>query len=287
MTLIFRVFTAITIVIAFIAVVIWTGRWTVVLTPAKWEHRLWALEYQHTRKPLLREYQVKERYRGRKLEPEFMLLYVDDGKAYSALEALDSIAKKFPNSFKYPRGTFPHLFLGNDRYPRSETLWAGNIVIREADLKSASSEDEIAFILAHEFSHVSNRHVARSNGGFTYIYYLLSFFDVSILEKTSPIIERIKAIDPTQTEFVKHTEFQADLEAFKALCDTYQHGTGAILSLTKIRKIKGDDPQSKTHPTFSERIKRLEAFSNEIGCSIDGELLDKPESIIELSIPSF
>ena len=132
--------------------------------------------------------------------------------------------------------------------------------------KVAGSDDALAAVLAHEITHVTERHalkiIARQDfisGTSTlalkhsrdaaYVQGQLSAFDTGIADLAKTILEK---------GFDSKTEFSAD-KGGRALAVTLGYAPGALRQvLTQLQQEKGDMKTTfSTHPPLSERIKNL------------------------------
>ncbi len=269
-------------------VVIATGRWTVPLTPPEWEERLWRVK-QAQLETKLSAY-VDPDGDPRYLEvfgvPELTINIENSDKAKAAYYELNRLLQALLTSggagadkgFPFA----PALYYSEHDAVPVQTHWFGAITINAEAVNAAQSENEIAFMLAHELAHVKHRDIARYNGGMTYVFHMLAMSDDKTLGKINPLLNTIVRRAPGQRSLSHSQEFRADRKALSTICEFYGSGAGAVSNLERYRDRYRDIATSPTHPAYAERISALTAAADEIGCTLDGEERAKPEELVRL-----
>lgn len=136
----------------------------------------------------------------------------------------------------------------------------GYVLLTAGLLKTLESEDELAFILAHEVAHVARRHyyqvVQRQRLAEQAAKGLKSVAqdgDVGMLAQVSGQIYA-RGLDKT-------AEFEADRLGVEYMTRAGYDPASALSVLEKLQRLKGNDPRSEllfsTHPSPAERIDML------------------------------
>lgn len=136
----------------------------------------------------------------------------------------------------------------------------GYVMVASGLAKSLDSEDEMAFIVAHEISHVAKRHyyqvVQRQRLAEQAAKGLQSVTQDGDTAKLAQASGQIYA-----RGLDKNSEFEADRMAVEIVTRAGYDPAAAINVLEKLRALKGDDPRTEllfsTHPSPSERLDML------------------------------
>jgi predicted Zn-dependent protease len=136
----------------------------------------------------------------------------------------------------------------------------GYVLLSSGLLKLLESEDELAFVMAHELAHVSRRHhyqvVQRqrlADQAAKNLQTVAQDQDTAKLAQASGQIYA-RGLD-------KGAEFEADRLGVEVMTRTGYDPSAAISVLEKLQKLKGNDPRSEllfsTHPSPAERLDML------------------------------
>ena len=138
----------------------------------------------------------------------------------------------------------------------------GEIYFTEGILKELSTEDQKAFILAHEIAHYKNRDHLKSIGRSILAITVISLMGMGNSEHISKIMYSI--YDINNLKYSRNQEIDADMYANKIVKEIYGTNKGAI-ELFKIIDKKQNLPEFihyfSTHPSPSTRIKLIESNS--------------------------
>ncbi|ELS03501.1 Peptidase family M48 [Xenococcus sp. PCC 7305] len=151
----------------------------------------------------------------------------------------------------------------------------GHIIVTTALLEEAESENELAFVLAHELGH----HVARDSLkrlGRSLVF--LTVFSVLGLGVDNADLV-IFTGSLTDLHYSRQQETAADIYALSTVVGFYGHGGG---SLDFFERIQAKDQHLggklssyfSTHPLTAERIELLHEVAAEKGWQMTGELTD-------------
>ncbi|MDX1920027.1 MAG: M48 family metallopeptidase [Candidatus Caenarcaniphilales bacterium] len=166
------------------------------------------------------------------------------------------------------------------RYVNNETINAyahidGTIEIHSALFSKMSTENELAFVIAHELGHYAYKDNLKVLGR----KLVLLFLGTTFLGADNGLNKMmLNTLGATESKFNQVQEERADKYAIELLNKTYGHIGGANSSFSKI--LKTNEPEAlyvfSTHPNPS---KRLETISREI--NLKGYKVDKQLSLNE------
>lgn len=154
-------------------------------------------------------------------------------------------------------------------------LPGGNIIVFSGLLEKLESENELAFVLAHETGHFVNRDHLRGMGR------MMIFMTISavVFGSDSSVGNFLgQWLNITEMSFSRSQESKADKYALDVLNCAYGHVGGATDFFEKISKEKQSGFMShylSTHPESRKRIAALEAYGRLKGFS-QGPLRDLP-----------
>lgn len=196
----------------------------------------------------------------------------DDGKRDETEKELERIMSKLlskappmPYDFKI------HIVYAPDA--NALALPGGNIVIFSGILNKVKSENEIAFVLAHELGHYEHRDHLRGVGRAFLVMMLSAIIAGGGDSGAGRIAEVIIPI--TTLKFSRDQEKKADLFALELLQDVYGHIGGYSHLFERMKKLEKMPEYAyffATHPGFGDRIATLRAAAVERGYN-EGRIL--------------
>lgn len=155
----------------------------------------------------------------------------------------------------------------------------GYILITRGALKAIKDESELAFVLAHEISHVVLSHSIpkqKKSGGF--VEFISNFLSGGgglvnmAVSQASGQMEKMLLEGGRQKEL----EYEADQTGFIYASISMGYDYRSAINYLKRIKDSGDDEHSKTltstHPPYSERISKLQNFAKEQKLSESGKV---------------
>jgi Zn-dependent protease with chaperone function len=133
----------------------------------------------------------------------------------------------------------------------------GHIIIFTELLDTVTSENELAFILAHEMGHYANRDHLRGVGR-AFVFMTMSAFLFGPDSSVSKMLAH--SLNLSELSFSRKQEYQADEFGLKTLNCAYGHASGATDFFEKIPKER--DPGKfghyfASHPENRRRISRI------------------------------
>ena len=164
-------------------------------------------------------------------------------------------------------------------------LPGGHMVVFTGLLAEMASENELAFVLAHELGHYAHRDHLRGLGRAL----VLMTASTLLLGADNPINSMIgQGMVLTELSFSRQQETQADAFALDTLACYYGHVAGATAFFSKIPK-DGDPGRFghyfASHPENRRRIDHLEDLAQERGYTT-GDLLPLPAVLAIKKNPS-
>ena len=152
-------------------------------------------------------------------------------------------------------------------------LPGGRIVVFSGLLEKVQSENELAFVLAHEMGHFANRdHLSGIGRGLVFMALSLSLFGPN-----NPIGDKIASfLEVSELGFSRKHETMADEYALEKLDCLYGHVAGAtgFFELTsKMEENNFAGHYLSTHPLSEKRITHLTDLAGEKGFRREGELV--------------
>ena len=162
--------------------------------------------------------------------------------------------------------------------PNAAIIPGGHIIMTTALLEEAESENELAFILAHELGHHVVRDPLKRLGRslvFVTVASALGFgnANMDIINFTGSL---------TGLHYSRQQESAADIYALSKIISFYGHG-GASLDFFERMQTENKDHRGKlsayfsTHPLTEERIELLHQVATEKGWQMTGEATDYQE----------
>jgi Zn-dependent protease with chaperone function len=137
-------------------------------------------------------------------------------------------------------------------------LPGGNIVVHDGILKKITSHEELAALLSHEVSHISERHSLRN----LFRTYSRKMFLALVIGNhsgmASVLVDQADALKGL--EYSRELETEADERGLELMSQNRMN-TNGMISLMKIlqSETKGSEPSPflSTHPVFTERIEQI------------------------------
>lgn len=159
-------------------------------------------------------------------------------------------------------------------------LPGGNILVTTALLEKAESENELAFVLAHELGHFVARDPLKGLG--RSLVFLTVASALGLGAGNTEIVTLTGSL--TNLHYSRKQESAADIYALSAIVRLYGHGDS---SLDFFEQIKTKDKRGKlssyfsTHPLTQERIDYLYRVAEQKGWKMTGEVTDLPKVIFD------
>lgn len=169
--------------------------------------------------------------------------------------------------------------------PNAIALPGGFIYLTRGLLETVTSDDELAFVIAHEIGHVVGRHARKAISQDTIISVLASI----LLSGASEIIRTAADVLYTMQRlgYSRNQEREADNFALKYMQAAGYNPWGAISMLSKFadRKLNSLERYFSTHPGADERIQRL---SRHLGSEVTiASLKERMPTLLSLSSTKF
>jgi Zn-dependent protease with chaperone function len=167
------------------------------------------------------------------------------------------------------------LGLIDDESPNAIALPGGTVLVTNGLLEGVESENELAFVLAHELGHFRNRdHLRQLGRGFAFGLLLLA-----ISGQDGGFVSS-NVVDITARSFGRRQEAAADLYALELLNREFGHVGGSTDFFERLERrdsrFEGIAGYFSTHPSPADRVERLRAAAAERGWREQGELTPLP-----------
>jgi predicted Zn-dependent protease len=170
------------------------------------------------------------------------------------------------------------IHIQENEYPNAAIIPGGHIIVTTALLKEAESENEIAFVLAHELGHHINRDPLKGLG--RSLVFLTISSALGIGTGNADIVTLTGSL--TNLHYSRQQESAADIYALEAIVDLYGHGAS---SLDFFERMQAKDRRGKlsayfsTHPLTKERINYLHQVATQKGWQMTGEVTNLPDGV--------
>ena len=161
--------------------------------------------------------------------------------------------------------------------PNAFATLGGNIVVLDGLLNTVTSEQALAFVLAHEIAHVHHRDPARA------VARGLSVSVVSGLVFGQTDLAHLAGLGGNLMllQYSRQQEAEADAWALQAVFRHYGHVAGADELFRALLKMEeGSDEMQEwlaTHPNLHKRIQMLRELALVNGYAVEGELTPLPD----------
>ena len=174
------------------------------------------------------------------------------------------------------------IHLQENKYANAMIIPGGHIIVTTALLKEARSENELAFVLAHEIGH----HVAKDTlkGLGRSLVFLTVASALGIGSGNADIVTFTGSI--TDLHYSRQQESAADIYALSSIIGLYKHGEASLDFFERILA-KDRDNRGKlavyfsTHPLTQARIDALNRVATEKEWRMTGETTDLPKCIFQ------
>ncbi len=161
-------------------------------------------------------------------------------------------------------------------------LPGGHILITATLLAEAESENELAFVLAHELGH----HVARDHlkGLGRSLVFLTVASMLGIGSGDANVVGMTGSL--TNLHYSRQQESAADVYALNAIVRCYGHGNASLDFFNRIQT-EQKDPRGKlssyfsTHPLTQQRINDLHQIASQRGWKMEGDITNLPDKIFD------
>jgi predicted Zn-dependent protease len=193
-------------------------------------------------------------------------------------ELLNDLVKELPDD---PVGHY-YVHLIPSSQPNALALPGGHIIVLSALVEELDSENELAFILAHELGHFANRDHLRGLGRGLVMMTISAFLFGVDNELTSFLMNSLMTVE---MKFSQRQETKADLFALDLLNKRYGHIAGAV---DFFRKAAEKEARSRlayyfaTHPYPEDRVATLQQQIQKKGYAV-GERLPLDERLKTVS----
>lgn len=164
--------------------------------------------------------------------------------------------------------------------PNAMVIPGGHVFVTTGLLEDIETENELAFVLAHELGHFDNRDTLRGLGRSLVFLSLHSLLGLSGVQLPPMLTGSVNLAD---LHYSRDQEQQADVYAFEIMHERYGHVDHALDFFERLNEQELDlgvadrllEWQS-THPLTESRIDYLESLAIERGWALEGEATALP-----------
>ncbi len=195
-----------------------------------------------------------------------------DGRVEEALQRiLDGLSRHGSGTSSPPW----RVHLAESGMVNAVALPGGHIVIYSGLLDAVESENELAFVLAHEMGHFAHRDHLRGLGRRLVLFVMAA----SLFGRDSAVSDFAgRSLGNLELKFSREQEEAADLSAVDLLYRRYGHAGGATEFMQRLAAVEGRGPAVylfSTHPHPRDRIKALREYIRQRGYPV-GEMTPLP-----------
>ncbi len=178
------------------------------------------------------------------------------------------------------------LHLLDSKIQNAAALAGGHVFVTTGFLKSVKSENELAFVLAHELGHLAARDSLKGLGRSLPLMFILIVVDFGTSGSggTPNIIKQ--TVNLTAMNYSREQEYAADVYGLSAAIARYGHGEHSLDFFERIAKIEeksrlGNNVSEyfSTHPLTKKRVDILKELAAENGWSMEGEITPLPDGL--------
>ena len=164
-------------------------------------------------------------------------------------------------------------------------LAGGHIFVTTGLLKAARSENELAFVLAHELGHVAARDSLKGLARAIPWAFLVTAVNIS----NGDLLSQSKIVTLTgklnELHYSRKQESAADLYGLSAAMRRYGHGGHSLDFFKRLVEKHGERDKSQvyeyfsSHPLDHNRIEALQRVAREKGWSLEGDATSLPPGL--------
>ncbi len=176
--------------------------------------------------------------------------------------------------------------LVDSKIENAAALAGGHIFVTAGFLNSVKSENELAFVLAHELGHLAARDSLKGLGRSLPLMFILTVVDfgTSGTGGTPGIIKH--AVNLTAMNYSRDQEYAADVYGLSATVRRYGHGDNSLDFFENMANREGKTALANnvseyflTHPLTEKRIEILKELAAKNAWSMVGEITPLPEGL--------
>lgn len=183
----------------------------------------------------------------------------DSQKNQPIYDYLTQLAQGLADKMDLPMGMSIQVAYVDDDAINAFATLDGLILINQGLLDYVMSENELAFVLAHEIAHIKERHPIKSLSSGILIGVVMSIITGSI-DNNGAAAAVMTSTTLTSLKFSRSQESAADALALHALQAYYGHINGSQDFFTRLQEDQGAPGVlqfASTHPGMDERIEQI------------------------------
>lgn len=183
-------------------------------------------------------------------------------------------------SVTYPT---PKIYILDTSAENAMVMAGSYLFVTEGLLAAAESENELAFVLAHELGHLHHRDPLKALGRSLVWISLNSILGVGQVQLPGAVAT---GANLSELSYGRHQETLADDYAIARMMARYDHGDHSLDFFKRAQARELDlgslnvvAEWNQTHPFSSDRIQRLESTFRANGVSLTGEATPLPDNL--------
>ncbi|MDM8568496.1 M48 family metallopeptidase [Thiotrichales bacterium HSG1] len=204
---------------------------------------------------------------------------IDDRRIYYLDELLHNMLNPGEN-LRLPLTV--HLFDSDD--VNAAIMSGGHVLINNSLLREVKSENELAFILAHELGHFQHKDPLKSLGRYLVMASALATVGIGTSSSSDGLSKVVSWTgEMTMLHYNRNQEQQADEYGLERVINHYGHGNYSLDFFNRFQEEDGEYYQIsqyfESHPKNQNRIKHLNQLANNNNWKMQGEITSLPKWI--------
>lgn len=198
-------------------------------------------------------------------------------------DLLNQLKAQDPNLAHYP--ALPVQRLDNP-IPNAGIVPGGTVLVSQGLLDAVETENELAFVLAHELGHFESRDALKRLGRSLVFITLASTLGLGDSGGSGSQLIGLSG-NLTELRYSRGQERDADAYALDLIVERYGHGGYSLAFFRHMQDLEADLPLGQgpeffsTHPLTPKRIKALEAYSQAQGWPLNGTPTPLPDTFTD------
>lgn len=166
-------------------------------------------------------------------------------------------------------------------------LAGGRVFVTTAFLEQVESENELAFVLAHEIGHLSERDGLRSLGRSLVVLLGSMVLNLGTSSTTGTPDVVMQTVNLNTLDYSRTQEYEADLYGLQSVVARYGHGGASLDFFQRLAQKEAIAPEGllkvseyfQTHPLTQNRIDRLNEIAAERNWPMTGDVQPAPAGL--------
>ena len=182
-------------------------------------------------------------------------------------EYLSLLTERLTQKMDIPNDIQLTIFYSDSEEINAFATLNGTIIITDGLLNFVESENELAFVIAHEIAHIKKRHPIKSLGSSVLVGITMAIIGGSV-NSDGATTALMTGTTLTSLNFSRRQESQADMIATRAIFQVYGSTLGSSDFFNRLNTTKNMPKIAEflsTHPNHEHRIENIRVFSKSLG----------------------